>query len=54
MGCGQKVDFCGKKGLFISLPVLDHTQLGLMTNSKSRLFCVGDQADFVGIRGLRE
>ena len=28
------------------------TQLGLLTNSKSRLFCVGDQAEFVGIRGL--
>ena len=25
------------------------TQLGLLTNSKSRLFCKGDQAEFVGI-----
>ena len=30
------------------------TQLGFLTNSKSRLFCVGDQAEFVGIRGRRE
>ena len=28
------------------------TQLGSLTNSKSRLFCVGDQAGFVCIRGL--
>ena len=28
------------------------TQLGLLTNSKSTSFCVGDQAEFVCIRGL--
>ena len=30
------------------------TQLGLLPNSKSTLFCVGDQAESVGIRGRRE
>ena len=31
-----------------------YTQLGLLMISKSRLFCIGDQAEFVGIRGRRE
>ena len=30
------------------------TQPGLLANNKSRLFCIGDPAEFVGVRGRRE
>ena len=30
------------------------TQLGLLKNSKSGLFCIGDQAEFVGITAASE